>query len=288
MALAIIIVLSMIDLLSIDSKYLNDTNYQEPNEYDQVFIPSPVNLAIAKDNSYYRVFDISNGVETAFNGNALTSVFHHSIGGYHAAKMSIYQDLIEKQLYKFPNCMPTINMLNTKYIIFKDPSSGQLTYQINPEAAGPCWLVDEVKTERNPSKIMSHLDSLPIKKTAIIEEDIKTKTSSQVGDSIWLISNQNDQVNYKSKTAGERFAVFSEVFYKHGWKAYVDGKEVPIYKTNYVLRGAYVPAGNHDIKFEFKPDAYYKGEWIGILANAAVWALLLLAGIMEYRKSRSL
>jgi hypothetical protein len=81
MAMAIIIVLSMIDLLSIDAKYLNDTNYQEPNEYDQVFTPSPVNLAIAKDNSYYRVFDISNGVETAFNGNALTSVFHHSIGG---------------------------------------------------------------------------------------------------------------------------------------------------------------------------------------------------------------
>ena len=288
MAMGIIIILSMIDLLSIDAKYLNDTNYQEPNEYDQVFTPSPINLAIAKDTSTYRVFDITNGVETAFNGNALTSVFHHSIGGYHAAKMSIYQDLIEKQLYKFPNCMPTINMLNTKYIIFKEPSSGQLTYQINPEAAGPCWLVDEVKTERNPSKIMSHLDSLPIKKTAIIEEDIKTKTSSQVGDSIWLVSNQNDQVNYKSKTAGERFAVFSEVFYKHGWKAYVDGKEVPIYKTNYVLRGAYVPAGNHDIKFEFKPDAYYKGEWIGILANAAVWALLLLAGIMEYRKSRSL
>jgi len=288
MAMGMIIILSMIDLLSIDAKYLNDTNYQEPNEYDQVFTPSPINLANAKDTSTYRVFDISNGVETAFNGNALTSVFHHSIGGYHAAKMSIYQDLIEKQFYKFPNCMPTINMLNTKYIIFKDPSSGQLTYQINPEAAGPCWLVDEVKTERNPSKIMSHLDSLPIKKTAIIEEDIKTETSSQVGDSIWLVSNQNDQVNYKSKTAGERFAVFSEVFYKHGWKAYVDGKEVPIYKTNYVLRGAYVPAGNHDIKFEFKPDAYYKGEWIGILANAAVWALLLLAGIMEYRKSRSL
>jgi len=288
MAMAIIIVLSMIDLLSIDAKYLNDSNYQEPNEYDQVFTPSPINLAIAKDSSAYRVFDISNGVETAFNGNAIASVFHHSIGGYHAAKMSIYQDLIEKQLYKFPNCMPTINMLNTKYIIFKDPSSGQLTYQMNPEAAGPCWFVDEVKTERNPSKIMSLLDSLAIQKTAIVEEEIKTKTSSQVGDSIWLVSNQNDLVNYKSSAKGERFAVFSEVFYKHGWKAYVDGKEVPIYKTNYVLRGAYIPAGNHDIKFEFKPDAYYKGEWIGIVANAAVWALLLLAGIMEYRKSRSL
>lgn len=288
MAMAIIIVLSMIDLLSIDAKYLNDTNYQEPNEYDQVFIPSPVNLAIAKDNSYYRVFDISNGVETAFNGNALTSVFHHSIGGYHAAKMSIYQDLIEKQLYKFPNCMPAINMLNTKYIIFKDPSSGQLTYQMNPDAAGPCWFVDDVKIEKNPSKIMSMLDSLPIKKTAIVEDEIKLNTTAQTGDSIWLVSNKNDLINYQSNTSGERFAVFSEVFYKRGWKAYVDGKEIPIYKTNYVLRGAFIPAGKHDIKFEFMPDTYYKGEWISIIANALVWVLLLLAGVMEYRKSRSL
>ena len=288
MAMAIIIVLSMIDLLSIDAKYLNDTNYQEPNEYDQVFTPSPVNLAIAKDNSYYRVFDISNGVETAFNGNALTSVFHHSIGGYHAAKMSIYQDLIEKQLYKFPNCMPTINMLNTKYIIFKDPSSGQLTYQMNPDAAGPCWFVDDLKIEKNPSKVMSMLDSLPVKKTAIVEDEIKLNTTAQMGDSIWLVSNKNDLINYQSSTNGERFAVFSEVFYKRGWKAYVDGKEIPIYKTNYVLRGAFIPAGKHDIKFEFRPDTYYKGEWIGIIANALVWVLLLLAGVMEYRKSRSL
>jgi hypothetical protein len=288
MALAIIIMLSMIDLLSIDAKYLNDSNYQEPNEYDQVFTPSPVNLAISKDNSYYRVFDISNGVETAFNGNAITSVFHHSIGGYHAAKMSIYQDLIEKQLYKFPNCMPAINMLNTKYIIFKDPSSGQLTYQINPEAPGPCWFVDDIKIENNPSKIMSTLDSLPIKKTAIVEDEIKLNTTAQIGDSIWLVSNKNDLINYQSSTSGERFAVFSEVFYKHGWKAFVDGKEIPIYKTNYVLRGALIPAGKHDIKFEFRPDTYYKGEWIGIIANASVWILLLLAGVMEYRKSRSL
>lgn len=286
-ALLIVLVFSMVDLLIIDSKYLNASNYQDPEEYDQTFSASPVNLEIAKDTTTYRVFDIANGVETAFNGNALTSVFHQSIGGYHAAKLSIYQDLIEKQLYKFPKCMPAVNMLNTKYIIFKDPSSGQTTYQINPGASGPCWFVEEVKKESNPAKLMSMLDSLNIKQTAVIETTSIEKTKATAGDSIWLLSNQNDKIEYKSTSKENRFAVFSEVFYKHGWKAYVDEKEVPIYKTNYVLRGALVPAGIHNIRFEFKPDAYYKGEWIGIVANATVWALLLLAGIMEYRKSRS-
>ena len=145
-SVAVITVFSMIDLLSVDARYLKAANYQDAEEYEQVFTPAPVNLEIAKDKSVYRVFDVTNGVSTAFNGNAITSVYHHSIGGYHAAKLSIYQDLIEKQLYKFPDCRPVVNMLNTKYILFRDPSSGQVSYQLNPEAAGPCWFVDEVKT----------------------------------------------------------------------------------------------------------------------------------------------
>ena len=135
-ATAILIFFSMIDLLTVDARYLSTTNYQEPEEYDQVFNTAPVNLEIAKDTSVYRVFDITNGVNTAFNGNAITSVYHQSIGGYHAAKLSIYQDLIEKQLYKFPDCRPVINMLNTKYILFRDPSSGQISYQLNCDTAG--------------------------------------------------------------------------------------------------------------------------------------------------------
>ena len=115
-------VLRQNDLLTVDARYLSTTNYQEPEEYDQVFTPAPVNLEIAKDTTVYRVFDITNGVNTAFNGNAITSVYHQSIGGYHAAKLSIYQDLIEKQLYKFPDCRPVVNMLNTKKSITFVPS----------------------------------------------------------------------------------------------------------------------------------------------------------------------
>jgi hypothetical protein len=283
-AIAILIFFSMIDLLTVDARYLGTTNYQEPEEYDQVFTPAPVNLEIAKDTSVYRVFDITNGVNTAFNGNAITSVYHQSIGGYHAAKLSIYQDLIEKQLYKFPDCRPVVNMLNTKYILFRDPSSGQVSYQLNPEAAGPCWFVDEIKAESNPAKVMTLLDSLQVKQTAIIEKQPTGTTKVNAGDSIWLVSNQHDFIRYQSSASAERFAVFSEIFYEKGWKAFVDGKETSIYKTNYVLRGAFIPAGKHEITFEFKPDSYYKTEWIGITANALIWLLLILAAFVTFKK----
>ena len=102
-ALAVVAAASLIDIFGIDSKYLNENNYQEEEEYAQTFTPAPHNLEIAKDTGYYRVFDITNGVSAAFNGYATPSVFHQNIGGYHAAKLSIYQDLIEKQLYNFPN-----------------------------------------------------------------------------------------------------------------------------------------------------------------------------------------
>jgi hypothetical protein len=287
-SVAVITVFSMIDLLSVDARYLKAANYQDAEEYEQVFTPAPVNLEIAKDKSVYRVFDVTNGVSTAFNGNAITSVYHQSIGGYHAAKLSIYQDLIEKQLYKFPDCRPVMNMLNTKYILFRDPSSGQVSYQLNPEAAGPCWFVDEVKTEADPAKVMGMLDSLSVKQTAVIETAAKGKTNANAGDSIWLVKNQHDLIRYQSSSAAERFAVFSEVYYEKGWKAYIDGQETPVYKTNYVLRGAFIPAGKHEITFEFKPDSYYKSEWIGLTANAIVWILLLLAAFFSYRKRNML
>lgn len=286
-ALLVIIAFSMIDLLFIDSKYLNASNYQDPMEYEQNFSPSPVNIEISKDTSTYRVFDISNGVETAFNGNALTSVFHQSIGGYHAAKLSIYQDLIEKQLYKFPNCSPTIDMLNTKYIIFRDPQSNQISYQVNPNAAGTCWLVDTISIIKEPVKVMSSLDSLNIRTTAVIEKEMKTNISTiNNGDSIWLLSNKHDEINYQSNTSGTKFAVFSEVYYKDGWKAYIDGKETDIYKTNYVLRGLIIPAGKHEIKFEFKPSSYTKGRPIAIIASGLIWILLIANTLLFFKKQQ--
>ena len=284
-AIAIIGVLSLIDLFVIDSKYFSDKNFQEKEENESTFIAAPHNTEISKDTGTYRVLDISNGISAAFNGNAITSVFHQSIGGYHAAKLSIYQDLIENQLYKFPNCMPTVNMLNTKYFIFRDQQSGQFKYQLNPDAAGSCWLVNNVKTIQDPVKVMMGLDSLKIKDDAIVETEIKNKNISKAaGDSIWLVKNDHDNVYYQSNNAGNSFAVFSEVYYQYGWKAYIDGKETPIYKTNYVLRGLEVPAGKHEIKFEFKPESYTKSVPLAIGASLAIW-ILLLANLIPILKN---
>ena len=286
--LAVVGIASMIDLFSIDSKYLNESNYQEEEEYSQTFTAAPHNIEIAKDTGYYRVLDVSNGISAAFNGYANPSVFHQNIGGYHAAKLSIYQDLIEKQLYKFPNCAATLDMLNTKYIIFRDPQSNQMTYQVNPNAAGACWLVDSVSTIKDPAKVMSSLDSLKIQTTAVIETELKTNiVNNQSGDSIWLINNDHDRIYYQSNTTGSRFAVFSEVYYKQGWKAYIDGKETDIYKTNYVLRGIVIPSGKHDIKFEFKPDSYSKGVPVAIAASGMIWLLLLGSLFMAYKDNKA-
>ena len=275
-AISIIGILSLIDLFSIDSKYFNATNFQEKEENESSFTAAQHNIEISKDTSYYRVLDISNGINAAFNGNALTSVFHQSIGGYHAAKLSIYQDLIENQLYKFPNCMPAINMLNTKYIIFRDQQTGQIKYQLNPEAAGACWFVGNIRTVKDPLMVMRGLDSIKIKDEAIIETELNSKKISKtVGDSIWLIKNDHDKIYYESRNSENAYAVFSEIYYQHGWKAYIDGKETPIYKTNYVLRGIEVPAGKHEIKFEFKPDSYTKSVPIAIGASFSIWILLL-------------
>lgn len=286
-ALAVVGAFMLIDILSIDGKYLNEENYREEDEYGQVFEPAPHNLEIMKDTAYYRVLDLSQGVSAAFNGNAITSMFHRSVGGYHAAKLSIYQDLIEKQLYRFPDCTPVVNMLNTKYIIFNDPNTNKTGFQLNPDAAGPAWMVSRVRTLKEPAKVMEALDSLPIKEEAVIETELKETVTRSPGDTVWLVRNDHDEVLYRAESASGGFAVFSEVYYRHGWKAYIDGKEAPILKTNYVLRGLYIPAGRHEVRFEFKPASYHGSNTASIASSALIWILLGWAAYAAFRRRKA-
>jgi uncharacterized membrane protein YfhO len=133
---------------------------------------------------------------------------------------------------------------------------------------------------------MKALDSLDIQHLALVEEDVKKAGAASSGDSIWIVNNLNDEVNYHAKNSSDRFAVFSEVFYKHGWKAYVDGKETPIFKTNYVLRGANIPAGEHDIKFVFRPDSYYKSQQLEMVASGIIWLLLAFSAFTSFKASQ--
>jgi hypothetical protein len=162
---------AFIDLVMIDTKYLNGEHFQDAAEYENNFKPTAIDQQIMQDTGYYRVFDVSQGAFNAFNGYATPSYFHKNVGGYHPAKLSIYQDLIEKQLYNFPNCLPVVDMLNTKYIILAQ--NGQLGVQQNPNALGAAWFVKAIDYRKTPAEIMTALGSFHPKDTALLEESYR-------------------------------------------------------------------------------------------------------------------
>ncbi len=297
--IAVIGVFAMIDVFGISSKYLNSANYQDAAEYENTFTPTAADNQILKDTGYYRVLNLTQGISGAFNSGALTAYYHKSVGGYHPAKLSIYQDLIEKQLYKFPDCLPVLNMLNTKYLIMPDQQTGQATVQQNSNALGACWFVKGIRYEKGPAEVMDALTYFNPKDSAVVEEKYRGaitaaiaggNTTSNVTDSsasIVLINNDNDQANYSSSASVKQFAVFSEIFYDAGWVAMIDGKEAPIVQTNYVLRGLVVPAGKHEIVFSFKPASFYTGNKAAIGSSVAIWLLLLAAVASNFRKNKT-
>ncbi|HUM98277.1 MAG TPA: YfhO family protein [Chitinophagaceae bacterium] len=276
---------AFVDVIMIDSKYLNSENYLEKEENNSIFTKTQTDNAILADTSTFRVFNISRNP----TGDGITSYHYNSIGGYNAAKILIYQDLLERQMSKPQLNMPVLNMLNVKYLIQTGQNGLTSASQKNDGALGPVWFVNHVQFVKNADEEMKALDNFSPKDTAFVQESYKSSVTLPVPDStakITLVKNDNDLIEYSSEAATQQFAVFSEVYYKEGWKAYIDGKEAPIVKTNYVLRGLSVPAGKHSIKFEFKPQGYYKGWKITSIANIAL--LLLIAGslFMEWFRNR--
>ena len=280
--------IALFDLFQLDVKYLKHDSYIEAAENENAFTPSAIDIAIKRDTSHYRVLDMRYGIQNAFNGGALIAYHHKTVGGYNAAKLSIYQDLIENQWYKFPNCLPTVNMMNTKYVITGNMATDTIP---NPDALGNAWFVKTLKFEKGPAEVMKQLDNFDPKSTAVIEENDKIDALSNLQydslASIVLVSNYNDEVNYQSKSNMQQFAVFSEVYYNLGWKAYIDGVEAPIVKTNYVLRGLVIPAGQHAIKFEFKPTSIKSSIIAAGIASSIVWLLLAVIAFLGFKKMRN-
>lgn len=284
---------AFIDVMMIDVKYFNAENFQDKDEYNSVFEPTPIDQEILKDTGYYRVLDLSPGLSAAFNNGAISAYFHRSVGGYHPAKLSIYQDLIEKQLYNYPDCRPTLNMLNAKYIILPPMQQGEtVSLRLNDQALGAAWFVSNVSTLKSPAEVMTALTYLHPKDTALVLEKDKALLTSLPGNSdstasIKLLFNDNDHLAYTSRSSTGGFAVFSEVYYADGWVATIDGKEAPIVRTNYVLRGLVVPAGEHRIEFHFKPASFYQSQQAGMASSVLIWILLLLAAFQAYKKNRN-
>ena len=194
-------VLSMIDLFQVNIKYLKSESFIETTENENVFALSPLDIALKKDASNYRVLDVRGGINNAFNGGALIAYHHKTVGGYNPAKLSIYQDLIENQWYKFPNCVPTMNMLNTKYVISGNAATDTVA---NKDALGNVWFVKGIQYEKGAAEVMHRLDNFNPKDTAVIEQKDKIEGLNDIQfdetAQITLVNNNNDEVNYTSKS----------------------------------------------------------------------------------------
>jgi len=208
--------------------------------------------------------------------------------------MEIYQDLIDRQMSKGFNGS-VLNMLNTKYIITPGGQRGAPQVIPNPHPCGNAWFVDEVKWASNAEEEMNGLNAPAIgdtamkpgafdpNKTAVMRVDFKNDMGSYTfgKDSaahIKLAEYGLDDLSFKSSNSKDGLAVFSDIYYAKGWKAFVDGKETPIMRVNYVLRAIKVPAGQHNIEFHFRPDSFYKGQKIALASS--VLLLLLCAGAL--------
>jgi Bacterial membrane protein YfhO len=269
----------LIDLMLINTIYLNKDHYQEPEESTASFNLSKADNEILQDKTFYRVFNVAGN---AFS-ESVTSYHYNSLGGYHSAKLRIYQDLYEHQIINRQTLnMPVLNMLNTKYLIQKDRKGLTQQYQRNDSAYGNCWFAKNIVFVKNADEEMAALNKGGLKDTVYVQESFKPSvTGTTQADSsavIQLVKNDNDVITYTSSTAGNQFAVFSEIYYKAGWKAFIDGKETPIVKVNYVLRGLSIPAGKHTIEFKFEPQGYITGNKLTKFSSIAL-LLLMIAGI---------
>lgn len=279
----VLLVINSIDLLVVGKKYLTEENYVDKDMYvQQNFNPTPTDLSIQADKSdpvpHFRVLNLSPDRFT----ESRTSYFHRSLGGYHPAKLRLYQDLIENQLSKPQLNMPVLNMLDTRYLLIPDQQSGTIaSAQRNDGALGAAWFVSEVRQVNGPAEEMKALDSFDAKRTAFIDKNQNASIQIPSLDSaatIQLVKYNNDTAEYISNNPVNGFAVFSEIYYPSGWNAYIDGKKTDHYKVNYLLRGLPIPAGKHTISFRFEPTSYTTSfsiaQWSGI-----VLYILLLAGL---------
>ena len=278
-------VISAIDLLVIDGQYLNSEHFVSPDELTaQNFTPTTIDQQILADRDPdFRVFNSAGD----WTQESRTSYFHKSIGGYHPAKLRIYQDIIEK--YLATGNQEVLNMLNTKYIIYTNPQTNQQQLQPNPYAFGPCWLVKNVKLVNGPVEEIQAVGNTNLGDTAIVQNTFNAAVMQPQWDSsatIKLSRFDNDTMDYSFNSTTPQFAVFSEVYYPFGWNAYVDGKKVEYCKTNYVLRGLSLPAGQHSVRFIFEPSSYKKALNLAYAASFLILILILGGLFMEWWSRR--
>ncbi|WP_010181650.1 YfhO family protein [Aquimarina agarilytica] len=283
--LSIIIVgtLLVVDLVMVDWRYVNTSDFAPKTVMDKPFSPTEADKQIMKDTSHYRVYDLTG---SPFN-SARASYFHKAVGGYHGAKPARIQDLFE--FYIAQGEQSILDMLNVKYFIFEDKEGG-VQVQQNDKAMGNAWFVENIEKVASANDEILGLKTLDVAKAAIVNENSAIETSKFITDSlatIKLASQKPNRLIYSSENSNTGFAVFSEMYYKNGWKAFIDGAETPIHKTNYALRGITIPKGKHQIEFAFEPQVVKTGSIITLIASL-IFMLLLGVGFWKVNKQEQI
>jgi len=298
-----LIALILIDLWTVDKRFISDEKFKHERQVRH-FVQSKADKEILKDNDkFFRVFSI---YLSPFN-DANTSYFHKSIGGYHGAKLQRYQDVIDNHLinnfqmmrsmiqqgspeylrYTLSE-MSVINMLNVKYINYHPDASPFR----NPYTFGNAWFVQDVQIVNGVREELEAIDNIYLRESAVVHSDfahlLPEKITGEGGGIIELTDYAPNKTIYKANVGLPQLAVFSEIFYPAGWNAYINGKKVPYFRANYILRGLMVPAGESTIEFRFEPKSYRNGKVISIIGSLLVLVLTGLYVFYSYRRKENM
>lgn len=298
-------ILCLVDMWSVNKRYLYDGQFVEKQVQTQGFQQTETDKYILQDEALnYRVLNLASNT---FNENN-TAYWHKSVGGYHAAKLRRYQEMIEEHisdemqgLFKsvadaggeveklHPEEFPVLNMLNTKYFIF--PLQGGQTIPLpNPFAFGNAWFVDEVQYVDSANEEIEAIHDINPLQTAIVDKKFEPVVKSLPSDStatIELVAYEPNYLKYEVNSEKGGTVVFSEIYYP-GWQSTIDGQEVAHGRANYIFRAMNVPAGKHVVEFRFDPKSLHVTEAIaftalGLLALLAIAVIVL--EIKAYRKA---
>jgi hypothetical protein len=276
--LIIVGILMIFDLFFVDKKYVSAKDFVSPVQIAAPFQETPSDAQILKDTTHYRVFEVNGNMSSA-----RASYFHHSLGGYHAAKPRRMQQLFDYQIAK--NNVEVLDMLNVKYIIQTD-KEGKEFPTINPNANGNAWFVSAVKLVNKPDDVMKALDHIDTKTVAVFNvheheskfKNARMKKQWDTTGTIQVVQYKPNYIKYKSNNGKDGLAVFSEIYYKDGWNAYIDGQLTDHFPVDYVLRAMEIPGGEHTIEFKFEPQVVKTGSLITLASSIGMF-LLLIGGV---------
>ncbi|WP_028297184.1 YfhO family protein [Olivibacter sitiensis] len=283
-------ILILIDMWGVDNRYLNKESFVDKSVMANQIKPREVDELIMMDKDpNYRVLDLTDQYNGPFN-TATYAYYHKMIGGYHAAKLMRYQELIENQFSKSIN-EDVLDMLNTRYLIVNDRQNNSQRIQRRSSALGNAWFVDKITYVKDDQQEMDGINSFDPRREAFVNEAYKPQIEGKklglaTNGSIALTSYRPDYLVYEYSVPNNVFAVFSEIYYSKGWKAFVDGEETPIMRADYLLRALQLPGGNHKIEFKFEPQSYYTGETISLIASIVLIIGLALGIWLESKRDK--